>query len=550
MKLFRVLLNKELVTQLFGDSRGKKRDVIGTIVSALISLAFLALFVFLFVAFHSKFTELMLEDEVLIIFVALGIVAQIILSVARTSSVLYGGADAKVILPLPISNFTMLAAKLVALWIKEIVNSCFFVAPVMIAYGIMGGKGPLFYVLTVIAVLISALFVVAIAGLIAPLFYKIRKIFAKKGVVVLIVSLVFFAGLLLVYSELLAVVSDMIIGDRLRFIFNKDVADTLRVVSSYLFFARQIGDFLGGDILGLIIILLTAGVVAVGAYFVSSHFYLAFLKTSIARQSKPAKTHKNAVRSAGKSLIFKELTEVFRDPQYLFSYLSVLLTLPVLCYLTVGVLNELITKLLGSDFLVPFAVLILVMYSCVCNTFAGDVISREESRIMIVKTIPVSYKMQVGCKVGVALVIALLSDIFASLVLLLTGTLGAVESLLVFLITAIETVASVMHLVAKDINNPSVKGNGAESANVSSSVVRALVVSFVLGGICFAVNAAYIFQNLTTNSFVTGIAGFMEAIGGLNGFLLIIIAVCIVDGVFAFFRMTSNLEERMRRIKI
>ena len=152
MKLFNVLLRKELVTQLFGEGRGQKKDIVGKIVSIVISALFLALFVYLFVAFQSKFTALNLSNEILILFIALAIVAQIIFSVPRTGNVLYGGDDAKVILPLPISNLTMLTAKLSALWIKEVVNSCFFLLPVMVAFGIMSKSNFGFYIFVVIAI--------------------------------------------------------------------------------------------------------------------------------------------------------------------------------------------------------------------------------------------------------------------------------------------------------------------------------------------------------------------------------------------------------------
>lgn len=549
MQLFKILLRKELVTQLFGDGKDWKKDVTGKIVSLLISGVFLALFVWLFISFHTKFTQLNLQYEILVIFLALGITAQIIFGIARTSKVLYGGADAKVVLPLPISNIVMLASKLAALWIKDVVNACFFIVPVLLAYGIMCGYSALYYVLAIIALAFISLFTVSIAAIIAPLFVKIKKFFAKYTLLILILSLVFFIALVVVYSGLLSVISDMLIGDRLRFIFNTNTANALRKVSKFLFFAKQVGDFVNGNFLGFLIVFISTIAALAGGYFMSSHFYLSFLKSSSARQEKPAKTHKNVARSENGALVAKELIEIFKNPTYLFSYLSVLLTLPALCYLTIGVLSELIDKLLGGDFIVPFAILILVMYSCVCNTFAGDVISREENRIMIVKTIPVSYVKQVGCKTLIALVIAFVADILAVSVLLISGTLGVVEALLVFLVTVAETFASITHLVSSDINRPAV-GNGDDNPNVSLAVVRALVVSVVFGVVCFIMHGADLFVGSTGNAVIKGLANFTLAVGGVNGILLIIFAVCLADLGWAIYRLVHKLDKRMREIKI
>lgn len=549
MRLFKILLRKELITQLFGGGKSWKKDIVGKVVSALISLVFLALFVWLFVSFHSKFTQLNLEYEVLVIFLALGIIAQILFGIARTSKVLYGGADAKVILPLPITNFVMLASKLTALWIKDVINACFFIVPVFLAYGIMSGAGFWYYIFAILALALISVFTVSVAAIIAPLFVKIKGFFAKYPALILVLSLVFFVALIIVYSGLLSVISDMLIGDRLRFIFNTDTANALRKASRFLFFAKQVGDFVNGSFLGFVIILVAAAAALAGGYFISAHFYLTFLKSTTARQTKPAKTRKNTVRSENMTLVVKELTEIFKNPTYLFSYLSVLLTLPALCYLTIGVLSELIDKLLGGDFIVPFAVLILVMYSCVCNTFAGDVISREENRIMIVKTIPVSYVKQVGCKTLIALSIAFVADLLAVAVLLITGTLSFVETLLVFIVTVAETFASITHLVASDINHPSV-GNGEENSNVSMAVVRALVVSVVFGVVCFVMRGADLFVGSTGNAFIKGLAGFTTAVGGVNGILLIIFAVCLLDLGWAAYRLVRKLDKRMREIKI
>ncbi len=552
MKLFNVLLRKELATQLFRTKKGKGKDVLGSIVSALISLVFLALFVYLFVAFQSKFVALNLQNEILVLFIAVAITAQIIFSVPKCGQVLYGGDDAKVILPLPISNVTMLAAKLTALWIKELINSLFFMAPVCIAFGIMSGMGVLYYICTALAVAVASLFVVSFAAIIAPFFIKVKNFMLKRPIAVLIVSLAFLLLLFFAYSKLLGVVSDMLLGNRMKFIFNKSVADVLRRIAGYTLYADWLGNFLAfGKVLYFLLAIIVTAAFAVGAYFVSSHFYLAYLKAHTSRSTKGAKEGENRVRSVTNSLIYKEFTEIFRNPSYLFSYFSVLITLPLFCYLTIGILNELVDKLLGGNFIVPFAILILVMYSCVCNTCAGDVISREENRIMIVKTIPVPYKKQVGVKVGIALGIALVSDLLSVLLLIFTGTVSAVMGLVVLLITYVATSASIINLVASDVNNPVSKAGG-ENGNVSFAVIKSLILSVILGAFVFfvyGVEAMYVTVG-GGNKTLVALYKFTQFIGGANGAVAIAFVLCAIDCAIAFFRLTRNLDERMRRIKI
>ncbi len=548
MKLFNVLLKKELVTQLFGNG-GKKKDILGKIVSGLISAVFLALFVFLYIAFQSKFAQLNLDKEVLILFMAVAVIAQTAFAVARVAHVLYGGVDAKVILPLPISDLTMLMAKLFSLWIQELINSLFFLIPVLLAYGIMSGAGVLYYVFALIVFAVASLFIVSIATLVAPIFTKLRAFFSKRPIFILILSVVFLGAVFFLYSRLLSVISELLIGNSLKFIFNRQTAHAIKEAVQYVVYFRQMGEFLDGNILSFIIVLAVTAALAVCAYFVSKLCYLAFLKSNTARRSAKIKNRKNKIRGVRSSLIHKELIEVFRSPQYMFSYFSVLLVLPALCYMTTGVLAQLMDKLLGGDFVPPFAVLICVMFSCVCNTCAGDVISREENRIMIVKTIPVPYKKQVGTKVGIALVIALISDLLMIATLLITKTLGLVDGLLVLAITVAATFASIMHLVAKDIKNPIVS-SGGENSNVALMVVRALVFSCVLGGICFVLHGANVFLRGVDNPVLKVIVSIAQALGGVDGILLALLGICLIDVIFAVIRLYSRLDVRMRRIRI
>lgn len=548
MKLFNVLLKKELVTQLFGDARGKKRDIPGAIVSVLISALFLTLFVFLFVRLQREFFSLNLENEILILFIAVAIIAQVVFIIPRAGNVLYGGADAKVVLPLPISNVIMLAAKLSALWVKEIVNSCFFLLPLLLAYGIMMSAGAAYYIGMVFAIALASLFTVSIAALLAPLFIKIKAFITRFPLPILGVSVVFFIAVFALYSRLLGIISDMLIGNRLRFIFNTKVAAGIRKVSNFMLYSKQLADMLLGNIWCIILVPVVTAGLAVGAYFLSSHFYLTFLKSNSSRKSRPAKERPNKIRSETGTLIAKEFIEIFMNPALLFSYLSVVLTLPMLCYVTLGAMDGLIANLLGGDFLLPFAILILMMFSCVCNTSAGDVISREENRIMIVKTIPVPYRKQIWVKAGIALVIAAISDLLTAILLAATKTVSLGMAAMLFVLTLFASSASILRLISGDVNNPA-SGKGDENPNVTFAIIRAILISCVLGGICFILNAVGTLYPGSGRSFLVAFRNIYNALG-MVGLTWICIAVCFIDLALAVFKLSFKLDERMRRIKI
>ncbi len=548
MKLFKVLLVKELATGLSPSSKGRKKDVPGMVVSALISLAFLTLFVYLFVAFEGEFARLGIAREVLVIFVAVAVIAEIALGIARTSRVLFGGEDAKVILPLPISTLTMLSAKLVALCIKEFFNSLFFLGPMLIAYGVMRGAGAVYYINAVLAVVFVSVATVGIMAILSPLFVYVKKFFLRYPVLVLIASLVFFGGVFGAYSYILGVTSDLLMGGRLQYIFNSANSALLARIASWLLFSGRVVAMLESEAWGYVAVIGVTAVLAVAAYFASSGFYLYYLKSAGSRKSGAVRRRPNRVRGVNGSLIVKELIQVFGNPSYLVSYLSVIITLPLLSYITLTAMDELISKLLGRELLLPLSILILVMFSSVGNTFAGDVISREQNRIMIMKTIPVSYKKQIACKVGIALVIAAASDVVTLAVLTIAGVFEPLEGLLLLLITLFATFASILRLVSKDINRPT-PNKGDENANVTLAVIRSLLLSCVLGGICFGVYAIGALYR-GGNPFLSGIVKFTAAVGGMNGLMAIVAALCLADAAVSVLLLCRRLDDRMKRIKI
>ena len=100
----------------------------------------------------------------------------------------------------------MLAAKLAALWIKEIINSAFFILPVFVAFGIMRSLGAVYYMLAAAGIIIASLFGVSVSAMISPLYVKVKNFLLKKPYIILAASLVFLAALFAVYSRFLSVV--------------------------------------------------------------------------------------------------------------------------------------------------------------------------------------------------------------------------------------------------------------------------------------------------------------------------------------------------------
>ncbi|MBP5193228.1 MAG: hypothetical protein J6126_00695, partial [Clostridia bacterium] len=187
---------------------------------------------------------------------------------------------------------------------------------------------------------------------------------------------------------------------------------------------------------------------------------------------------------------------------------------------------------------------------CVCNTAAGDVISREGKGIVAMKTMPVPYSRQIACKAAVALAVAAVSDLFTVLVLVLRGRLSVLHGLMIFAIAFSATAASVLNLLSRDIDSPAARVG--ENANVTFAIIKSLILSVFLGGLCLVLRGVDVFYGYTggDNAFLRGIYSFTREIGGIYGIMGIALVVCIALAAASFFRLKRDLEGRMRRIAV
>ncbi|MBO7377791.1 MAG: hypothetical protein J6U35_02835, partial [Clostridia bacterium] len=165
------------------------------------------------------------------------------------------------------------------------------------------------------------------------------------------------------------------------------------------------------------------------------------------------------------------------------------------------------------------------------------------------KTMPVPYSRQIACKAAVALAVAAFSDLFTVLVLVLRGRLNVIHGLMIFAIAFSATAASVLNLLSRDIDSPAARVG--ENANVTFAIIKSLILSAFLGGLCLFLRGVDVFYGYTGGgNALKVIHSFTREIGGIYGIMGIALVVCIALAAAAFFRLKRDLEGRMRRIAV
>lgn len=475
MRLFWVLLKKE-----FRGFKGNRKNIVSTIVGAVTVLAIMAMFVFLFAELDVRFNELGIAEQFLSLFILAILVLAVVFSVGRANNLMFSDKDASILTPLPLDPRLVVLCKAVALFIYELITVAAYSLPIFIAYGIIGSFGALFYIKAIFCVIVLALAATVISALISPLYNGVKKFLLRNGILFFVVSLVFVGGLFFAYKYVLDIIIELIRNGRLQFIFNSSAVEAIRRVSSFLLFSSSVAMFLSGSVLWRIFVcLLVVALLAVGSYFLLVKLY-----GNVGRSnSVSVKKGRNKRRSVVGALVFKEINELIRSPMYMFSYLSVALSLPMLTYLTMGVLSEVVSQLLTASFVAPFALMVVVMYSMVSNTFAGDAVSREGNKLAIVKTIPVEFKLQVGIKLLLSLFIAFFALVLTVIVMVASGMVDFLSGLIILVIAMMSTAASVISMINNDLRLMDPEKNTAFS--VVKSFIYAIFMGLLAGVFCF-----------------------------------------------------------------
>ncbi len=468
MKLYGVLLRKEL-----SGFRSGRKSILGGIIGAVTILAIMAAFVYLFIGLSERFISLKISRQILTLFIFVMLIMSIVLSLNKAANIMF--SDKEILQPLPLDPYLVMLSKLSALFIYQLISSGAIALPIFIAFGITSGLGVGFYFKAIFCVIILAIAATAISALVSPLFNAVKKFLLGHGPLFLILSLVFICGLFFVYKYVLDIIIGLIRDRRLQFVFNSSTVDKIKTVAKCLLFSDSLGMFLSGENLwaAFICLLISAGAL-VGSFFLCERL---LSRSGKERQAKATTKASNKLRSVKGALICKEINELVRTPGYMFSYLSIALSLPALTYLTMGVLSEVVSQLLTDSLIAPFAMLIIVLYSTVSNTFAGDAVSREGSKLSIVKTIPVSYKLQIGIKLLLSLCIACVAIVVTIVLVVATGMISPLDGVLIFVVAAVSTAASIVGMINNDL------GGMDPEKNTASSVIKGFLYSIIIGAI-------------------------------------------------------------------
>jgi hypothetical protein len=338
-------------------------------------------------------------------------------------------------------------------------------------------------------------------------------------------------GAFFVYSGILDVLRGLFETGSIKFLFTSDFVDVLMGAKAYTYPANALASLL----LGLDMkksILISAGFAVAALFFtflITAALYRLVLYRNRDSRTSRMKLSFGFKRNVTASLLRKEFVTVYREPKYLFSYFTIAFAMPFMIYCCYTLFETLIFNALGRGFEFSLALLVVLVFGILTNTFCATNITRDGKSALKAKSFPVKASKLLFSKVLFCSIISSLSVLGSVAMLYLTVGMTRFNAVVTCGLGLMFSVSQILIATRTDLNCAVVDASPEEVARTSDRTI-AKVVSV---GLFFAVLIGFV------TFFVSVFAGTAPEV--LKGFEVKEIYVYLFPAVIALFYFGAAL---------
>ena len=497
-----VLLKKQLHERLSYFKRNRRNiDVVGMLLSAVLTVLVLGVIAVVFKQFIEKYSTIRINNvldvqarlyEIMTIVYEIALLISVFGATSALTRAIFESDDRNVLIVLPIKPQAIFFAKMVSVYFSQALLSVCITLPLVIVFAEVTGQDIMFIVISTVASLLIPFISLGLASILCLPFYFVKRFFQSKYVLFLLSITALMAALFVGYAQILNFFENLLVTGDIKFFFSQEIMEFIINLTDKLVPANFLARLVFGIeplkngliLLGVIVVLSLIG------FGVEYLLYNAAVKIRVQNNDGIVFHAKklSRPRSVTRGLIAKEMGAILFTPDYAFQYISVAAILPIMVYFCMGLGESLLSQLLHVEMNFELALLLTVLFGSLTNTFCAINISREGRSFYMQKTLPIKHSKYIGVKIGLNLVVTILSVGVSTLVITLLGFLTYVEAIFVFGVGVVLGFAQICFATRKDLNKPyfpteednTVKeGNG----NVSTIIVLGMIISLIIGGI-------------------------------------------------------------------
>ena len=570
MDNFKILFKHELKMRFpLKPQKGKKIDILGTLLSLLMITLIAVVFVKLLSTVASNYTlvrvnkvydPLMRTKELLNVCYMAVITALVIAGLENMRKTLTDTKYKSILLRMPVKHQTIFASKLATLLISNYILAFLLMAAVsLIFYNSVSELTPLFWFMTVIVWLLMPMAAFLIATLLLVPYIKLVEFLSHKYILTLVTVSAAIMGAFLLYSGFLSTVQSLLETGSIKFLFNEKFINTMKSLLKWAYPANCFANIALAS--NLLVSLAVAVVIAAASVFT---LYLISKKLFFATLYKNDDKLHTAKPKAQKiklppllSLMRKELICILREPKHLFSYFAIAVSMPLMVYCCYTMFESLISTMIGLSVTFPLAVLIVLIFSVLTNTFCSNNVTRDGAAAIKVKMYPVKASTILLAKVLLCATVSSLSIIAAVVVLACATSLTALDALVIIPVAIAFSTAQIFIATRMDLNGAKLSSTLAEMKNASNRTIAKVVtlgLVLALAAGIFSV-ISYMLSHSTLLSSVSDsklggnganlISAIIGILAGMHAYLVPVIISIVYLGAAVFyygFRIEKSLD--------
>lgn len=467
------------------DEKGAAISIIIGIITAAILLALLKVFLDILIVNGSngidkqKFSMFLLAP-IGVILTVIGIVFQI--------KYLLKPFDVAITARFPVSSFQLLLANVFIIYLYMQLYSFLLVLPLMIVYGLSAELLTFnFFVSMVILAFFAPMIPFAISTILAIPVMFVLRLLENHNIVKLSIFIVLLSAVFIGYNYLLSFLADFYITQRVdsaatnfldMIVVSLNNKFDIFVCFKDILFNQNVGRAIG-MIVGILVGGSTIGLLMAKIEY--KNITTKALEGSKKIFNKKVKMNSD---SAFVAIFKKECKDIIRTNTYTFFYLGIAITTPVMVFLCNRLVDKVGKAQLGELVSFGIALIVLLIFLSMINSFSASVISREDKKFYITKIVPIDYRLQL-CAKGFLNLIVSLGAVFISCTILSTlKFVTTLQMIIIVVLSIVFTVGLITNGFNINLAHPNVQSklNGEiNELNVTKMLLVGGLVSAVIG---------------------------------------------------------------------
>jgi len=464
------------------------KNILGLLMLVILTAVILGIFGYILFLLTQTFSRLRLPDVYLktVFFILLTVLT--VYEIFNIIKQLYQSKDNHIYLKLPVKRETVFLSKIIYLYLRQLIISIVFLFITAGIYGLIETDITIFYYmrLLIIAFIIPLLSLIVASILSVPVSFILGYI--KKNRILLITSLILVIGsFFIVYIQFINIVLSFIdlTSSSTSPVIDPLIIEQLRESTNGLKLSNIFYNLLFNQsfFINSLILLAILGVLLIGVYYLLKYFYFKALDKENERIDveikKTNKKHKPVV-----AVFNKEIKTLTRNPDYAFQAVVLNILMPIFIFLTIRLTYRAGEATVGKEIVPGIALLTILIFILLTNSFQGMIISREKEAHFITKIIPIKILHQIFAKISFGYVLNVIMTIITVTLITSVGYITLMEGAVVFVLSIIFLTTYTFRLVTEDYKNPQLTSNEGgfeEGLNMYKILFTGLFLAIIVG---------------------------------------------------------------------